>query len=35
MRWFDIPISFRILKFIAIYIVKGFSVVKEEVDIFF
>ena len=34
VRWFGIPISFRILRFIIIYRIKGFSVVKEEVDIF-
>ena len=35
VRWSGIPISFRIFQFVAVHIVKGFSVVNEaEVDVF-
>ena len=35
VRWFGIPISWRIFQFVVIYIVKGFSVVNEaEIDVF-
>ena len=35
MRWSSIPISLRILQFVVIYTVKGFSMVNEaEVDFF-
>ena len=35
VRWFGIPISFRIFQFVVIHIVKGFGIVNEaELDIF-
>ena len=35
VRWFGIPISWRIFQFVVIHTVKGFSVVNEaEVDVF-
>ena len=35
IRWFGIPISFRILQFIVIHTVKGFGIVnKAEIDVF-
>ena len=35
VRWSSIPISWRIFQFVAIYTVKGFSIVNEtEVDVF-
>ena len=35
VRWFGIPISFRIFQFIVIHTVKGFSIVnKAEIDVF-
>ena len=35
VRWFGIPISFRIFQFVVIHTVKGFNTVNEaEVDVF-
>ena len=35
IRWFGIPISFRILQFLVIHRVKGFGIIhKAEVDVF-
>ena len=35
VRWFGVPISFRIFQFVVIYTVKGFGVAnKAEVDVF-
>ena len=34
VKWSGIPISFRILQFVVIHTVKGFGIIKAEVDVF-